>query len=294
MSMTAAVAAARSRVRGPTLTAQRAAAQKAELDEQEQPRAAAKRKAPSRVTEPKEQNKKACEKKSQQKKSKKKSNPFTRYFDALRAKCIELGALSPQGKTVGGYAPYILVRGTNDPNEDSPDEEGDAYSDSLTEEDMARMRVVIMNAERDKAIDAVQDDLLENQPYRDMFLSFNTDFSWLVIRTLDEWLEQYEKRPQWQQWPRKANVLMALTHCLLEHDVWLHDHEISWLDPADRIFKRLAKAWKGALKKSDEVLGIDAAYTRPALIAMCEDFKEKIESIDMCGHRKNDFVFNFM
>ena len=42
------------------------------------------------------------------------------------------------------------------------------------------------------------------------------------------------------------------------------------------------------------MLGIDAEYTRPGLIALCEDLKEKIEGIDMYGSgRKRDFVFNF-
>ena len=156
------------------------------------------------------------------------------------------------------------------------------------------MRVVIMNAARDKMIDAVEDDFLGDQRHRGMFLSFNTSFSWRVLQVVNSFLEAYEKRPQWQQWPHKINVLLALSHALVEYDVWEHDHEIDWLEPADRMFKRLAKAWKAALKQRDEVLGIDAEYTRPGLIAMCDQLKEKIEGIDMCGHRARDFVFNFM
>ena len=185
-----------------------------------------------------------------------------------------------------------MVRGTNDPNEDSPDDD-EEYGAGLTDADMARMRVVIMNAARDKMIDAVDEQFVGDQPHREFFLSFNTRFSWKVLHVVNSFLEQYETRPQWQQWPHKINVLLALSRALLEYDPWMHDHEVDWLNPADRMFKRLAKAWKGALKKSDEVLGIDAEYTRLGLIAMCEGLKEKIEGIDMCGHRTKDFVFNF-
>ena len=63
------------------------------------------------------------------------------------------------------------------------------------------------------------------------------------------------------RWPAQTHILKI---------VWLH--EVDWLTPADCMFKRLAKAWRTALRKSDAVLHIDAEFTRPGMIALCEDW----------------------
>ena len=111
-----------------------------------------------------------------------------------------------------------------------------------------------------------------------MFLSLDTGYSWKVLRVVNSFLDECEDREGewWDSWPiRTATASWVdgrLTHILNENDVWLHDHEVDWLTPADCMFKRLTKAWRTALRKSDAVLHIDAEFTRPGMIALCEDW----------------------
>ena len=56
----------------------------------------------------------------------------------------------------------------------------------------------------------------------------------------------------------------------------MHDNEG---DMGDMV-KDLAKLWKKLLAKDDSTLGIDAEYTRPGILAMLKQFKDKLEDVE--------------
>ena len=186
-----------------------------------------------------------------------------------------------------GNEGYILVRGVNEPNAnaDSDDEEPreKRSPDSYTEEEMARMRVIIGTPQRKRYKTAMRMLLLGDESSADMmFLSFDTSFSYAVEGVLHQMVPQLEKRLK--EDPAKAfDMLLALTLTLDEFDVWMHDHEVEFLGTAPKLLGRLAKLWKGALAKSDAALGIDTEFTRLGVHAMLEGFQRNIERIDTCG-----------
>ena len=64
----------------------------------------------------------------------------------------------------------------------------------------------------------------------------------------------------------------------------MHDNEG---DMGDMV-KDLAKLWKKLLAKDDSTLGIDKEYTRPGILAMVEQFKDKVEDVEYL-----DFKFKY-
>ena len=82
---------------------------------------------------------------------------------------------------------------------------------------------------------------------------------------------------------KRFDMLLSLTMVLDEFDVWMHDHEVDFLQTAPKLLARLAKLWKATLAKSDAALGIDVEYTRKGVHAMLEGFQRNVERIDTCG-----------
>lgn len=67
----------------------------------------------------------------------------------------------------------------------------------------------------------------------------------------------------------------------------MHDNE----GGMGELVKGLAGAWKKLLKNSDEKLGWDLEYTKPAVIELLEHFKKEIEDMDSC-YEMGKFKYN--
>lgn len=67
----------------------------------------------------------------------------------------------------------------------------------------------------------------------------------------------------------------------------MHDNE----GGMGELVKGLADAWKKLLKNSDEKLGWDLEYTKPAVIELLEQFKKEIEDMDSC-YEMGKFKYN--
>ena len=58
-------------------------------------------------------------------------------------------------------------------------------------------------------------------------------------------------------------------HGLVSFDYWMHDNEMGAEgEEFDTNVRKLAKAWKSVLKKSDADLGIDAEFTRSGFLPL--------------------------
>jgi len=197
---------------------------------------------------------------------KKADTPCTRYFDRL--------------EKIAGNDGYIMIRGVNDPDADSDEEHEERSNDSYTEQDMSRMRVVIGSAQRKRYQSWIRTLLLGDQANDRCFLMFDTSFSYTVEEVLEQMVGSLEKQ---KDMAKRFDMLLALTLNLDEYDVWMHDHEVEFLDTAPRLLARLAKLWKGTLSKSDDALGIDKEFTRQGAHAVLEKFQRDVENIDTCG-----------
>ena len=141
------------------------------------------------------------------------------------------------------------------------------------------MRVIIGTPQRKKYQLWIRTMLLGEQAGDD-FLMFDTSFSYTVERVLEQMVGALEKQ---KDVAKRFDMLLALTMNLDEHDVWMHDHEVDFLQTAPKLLARFAKLWKATLSKSDSVLGLDKEYTRQGAHAVLEKFQRDIEHIDTCG-----------
>lgn len=75
---------------------------------------------------------------------------------------------------------------------------------------------------------------------------------------------------------KKFDTLLGYNFTLQEHDAWMSDNE----GDMGTLVKGLATVWRNLLKKSDQEIGWDVQYTKPATYEMLRQFKESIEGMD--------------
>ena len=115
----------------------------------------------------------------------------------------------------------------------------------------------------------------------DSFISFNTSFSYKVVR---KWrglvkmtLKVCAKKPK-----HRFDFLLAWTKAIDSYDCWKHDHEDGYAEEygGGEMLSEMGKIWKALLKKTDAELGIDAEFTRPGIEYFLQKFKASIENAD--------------
>jgi hypothetical protein len=109
-----------------------------------------------------------------------------------------------------------------------------------------------------------------------------------MLGACDDFFSRYR---QLKRWPEKFDLLFGFTKMLAMHDVWMHDHECEW--EGHKPLAKLASLWKTVLKKDDATLQIDAAFTRPGVVAMLQAFKADVEAIDEGCDYEGMYKFNF-
>ncbi len=86
--------------------------------------------------------------------------------------------------------------------------------------------------------------------------------------------------------PEKFNNLFGLTVGLMEHKWWIEDNELWEMGVAlDKALVLMFETWRDLFTMSDEDLGIDSEYSRPALKQLLQQFlglaEEKLEGVDI-------------
>jgi len=182
----------------------------------------------------------------------------------------------------------MIIRGLNLPNEDSDEEdeedEKDEDTSKYTEQQMATLRYVFITQKRSDRLDEMREFILGEQA-NESFMMFNTSFSYQVRDGFYDFKSTLYAKVKTAA--DKFDLLFAFTYNLKQFDTWMHDNE----GDMDGMVKGLASMWKRLLKNDDEKLGIDAEYTRPGIIQFLEDFKEKVEEMEV--GEDPDIVFNF-
>ena len=208
----------------------------------------------------------------------KEETPYDLYFKRLTAfqeKHDFLGQMLIKG---------VARSGGDDSDEDEDydaydSDEEEAFNAKLTDEQMAGLRFVLITQNRADQLDAMRDYVLGDQA-DDTILMFNTSFSY-GIRDGFYSLKSGMYAKKAKTWSQKFDLLFAYTYNLKEYDGWMHDNEGDMED----FVKDLAKLWKKLLAQKDSDLGIDAEYTRPGVLALLEQFKDKVEEVDHCSFK---------
>ena len=73
---------------------------------------------------------------------------------------------------------------------------------------------------------------------------------------------------------QQLDLLFAFTYNLDLYDVWITNKEQSLTDL--RFLTRLATEWKACLANDDDALQIDSEFTRPAILCLLAQLKQKI------------------
>ena len=205
----------------------------------------------------------------------KEKTPYDAFFERLTA-------FQEEHNFLGQMLIKGIPRSSGDDSDEEEDEEYDsddedaekAYNAKLTAEQMAGLRFVLITQNRADQLDAMREYVLGDQA-DDGILMFNTSFSYGIRDGFYAFQSgMYAKKAK--SWSQKFDLLFAYTYNLQEYDVWMHDNEG---DMGDMV-KDLAKLWKKLLAKDDSTLGIDKEYTRPGILAMLEQFKDKLEDVE--------------
>lgn len=169
---------------------------------------------------------------------------------------------------------YLTVRYiARERNEDSEEDGSEEDEPKFSEKELSTMRFFLINDDRSKLLDTALNFASNGQHNEDFQMYTTTDGNNVCLKLESEVKKAMRKKTK----PDRINSLFALTHSLMTYDHWIEDNEC-WGEggEVDTALQSLAKAWKTLLKESDATLGIDSKYSRPALIALLEDFEEFI------------------
>lgn len=198
-----------------------------------------------------------------------KKSPYDIYFETRNAWFDE-------HKEMKGS---ILIRGIqtdhDEEEEDSDDESEEAKKtrqNKYTSEQMNSLRFIMANDSREKSFDEMKELVLGEQA-NSPFKMFDTSFSYELLNSWHLLKDRILPRKSPAQ---KLDILMAYIYTIKQYDCWMSDNEGNM----GELVKGLAGAWKRLLKNTDEKLGWDLEYTKPAVMELLEQFKQQIEGME--------------
>ena len=186
---------------------------------------------------------------------------------------------------------YSLIRGVarepkptldvpvlgNDDDDIDDDDDDDFDPTECSQEQVNHVRVIIITKERQDRMEEMSKLILGEQHGQSLMM-FSTSFSNQVINAWNAFTVRFQEAVNWQE---KFDLLLGFTDTLKEHDVWMNDHEVGW--GGEKMLEQIARSWKLMLRRANDELGIDSEYTRPGVVALLEQFKEAVESVDPLG-----------
>jgi hypothetical protein len=179
------------------------------------------------------------------------ATPFEAYSDKLEA-----------FMKANSFIDQVFIKGIS--LDDGQEEETSTY----TVKQLADLRFVLLT-EASVTIFKDAEKLLLGDQYEESCFWFNTSYSYEVKASLETMKKiLFRKKPA-----KKLQHLFAYTFFLKKHNFWMRDNE----GDMGKFTKSLARLWKNLLKKSDEELGWDEAYSKPGILELLARFKEHCE-----------------
>ncbi|KOO25633.1 hypothetical protein Ctob_003621 [Chrysochromulina tobinii] len=161
----------------------------------------------------------------------------------------------------------------HDEEDDDDDDEEEHDTKEYTAEDISRLRHILINDSRDKALKKAQKFATCGSS-----MMFGTSEGNQICIGLPR---EVKKALKLKTLPERFDTLFALTYAIKEYDFWMNDNEC-WESGAEleTAMKVLAKAWRDLLKRSDAELGIDAEFTRPGIEALLEQLEDDFKGCE--------------
>lgn len=177
----------------------------------------------------------------------------------------------------------IIIRGINVEGDQLGDEEADtSHTSRYTAEQMSQIRYVFLTEKRNDRLEEMRRFILGEQANQ-WFTMHGTEFSYEVLDGFSQYKSNiYNKL---RNSADKFDSLFGYTYHLNEYDTWMHDNEGNMQE----FMSSLARMWRRLLTESDQELGIDAEFTRPGVVQLLQQMKDKIEN-DRFG---DQYTFNF-
>lgn len=185
-------------------------------------------------------------------------SPKDAYFARLDAKLMELGAEQ-----------YLMVRGIDVDSDEDEDEDSDGEDKEmdLTKEQCDQLRHLVMTPNRVEEYDEMEREVLGDQAGCS-FTMHSTSFSYHVIDVIQTVTSQRIKCVK-----ARLDRLLGLTIVLNENPTWCYDNEGG--DPMVQARKQLGSAWKKLLAMKDAEVGLDAEFTRPGIVVLCDSLQAR-------------------
>lgn len=145
-----------------------------------------------------------------------------------------------------------------------------------TVEDVASLRAFFINDKRDKAFKKALKIVTDGQERGSAMFTTSTGNN--VIRAASKEVKSIAKEKRATD---QVNRLFMLTRFLYEVPHWIHDNEM-WGpgDGLEQLIKHIAGVWKKLLKKTDNELGVDPEFSKPAIETVLEQFEGLVDGCE--------------
>jgi hypothetical protein len=186
-------------------------------------------------------------------------SPKEKHFAKLNEAKIKYNAIA-----------YTLEQGVenSDDEEDEDSEEDQSQTEKVyTEEDISKLRHVLLTERRVKLIDKMEALILGDQ-HKDSVKFFNTSYSNLISSVVPKQIIFASGKPLPEQFDR----VLGITKAIINYDSWMYDHDD--YDAIQDMLDLLSEAWKEIMAHNNEELGIDMEYTRPGMEKMLINFQK--------------------
>lgn len=170
---------------------------------------------------------------------------------------------------------YTLEMGIEDSDdeEDEDDDEENSEEDQpqvekiYTEEEMAKLRHVLLTERRANLITEMEKVILGDQ-HQDLVKMLNTSYSNHITSAVPQQIIFASAKPL----PEQFDHVFGITKAIQNYDNWIYDYDD--YDAIQNMLDLLAETWKGILTHSNEELEIDVEYTRPGIEKMLQNFEK--------------------
>jgi hypothetical protein len=185
-----------------------------------------------------------------------------------------------------GFLGYVLVRGialSRDQKQDGPEShhgEEEEGTSKFTKDQMESLRFIFLTRARVDQFAEMRDLLVGDEPSLQIgkscrMMIVNSSFSYHVLETYDFVHRRLNDRSKAKKMTpaQKLDFLLAYTVALKDYDAWMANNR----GGMGTVVKGLSSMWKRLLTKySGKELGWDVEYSKPGVMELLRQFKEKV------------------
>jgi hypothetical protein len=137
--------------------------------------------------------------------------------------------------------------------------------------------------------------VIVDEPCREIMISYlsyyeRLQYTNVAFQVVDDFSRFKSKYSKIKESREKFMKLFCFTFTLQRFDSWMHHIERGW--GRQRMVEGIAKRWKNLLcNRTPEELGLDTKFSYPAVVALLQSFKRKVESAPTHGDPSMKFKY---